>query len=86
MQVLLMAEQSYYTEYLKMSKPTIQIHNIETGEIVEREMNAAELSKYNKGIELANNMKAEIEAKAAAKALLLKKLGITAEEAALLLS
>ena len=69
-----------------MAKPTIQIHNIETGEIIEREMNAAELKKYNESIELANEMKAQAETKATAKAALLDRLGITAEEATLLLS
>lgn len=69
-----------------MSKPTIQIHNIETDEIIEREMNAAELAKYNEGIELADNIKAETEAKATAKAALLERLGITQDEANLLLS
>jgi lipoate synthase len=68
-----------------MSKPTIQIHNIETGEIIEREMNNAELAKYNEGIEAADNMKAEAEAKATQKAALLDRLGITEAEARLLL-
>jgi lipoate synthase len=68
-----------------MSKPTIQIHNIETGEIIEREMNNAELAKYNEGIEAADNMKAEAEAKATQKAALLDRLGITEDEAKLLL-
>ena len=69
-----------------MSKPTIQIHNIETGEIIERDMNAEELAKYNESIEAADNMQAEAETKATAKAALLDRLGITAEEATLLLS
>jgi len=68
-----------------MSKPTIQIHNIETGEIIEREMNNAELAKYNEGIEAADNMKAEAEAKATQKAALLDRLGITEDEARILL-
>lgn len=69
-----------------MTKSTIQIHNIETDEIIEREMNTAELEKYNEGIQLANQMKAEAEAKATAKAALLEQLGITEEQAKLLLS
>lgn len=69
-----------------MAKPIIQIENIETGEIIEREMNAAELKKYNESIEAANGMQAEAESKATAKAALLSKLGITAEEAKLLLA
>ena len=68
-----------------MSKPTIQIHNIETNEIVEREMNAAELKKYNEGIKLADDLKAEAEAKAVQRQAILDKLGLTADEAKLLI-
>lgn len=65
---------------------TIKIHNIETGELIEREMNAEELAQWE-----ADRAKAEAEAQAkaeaaAAKAALLEKLGITEEEAKLLLS
>jgi lipoate synthase len=63
-----------------MSKPTIQIHNIETGEIVEREMNAAELKNYNEGIKLANDMQAKLEANAIAKAAILDRIGLTSDE------
>jgi len=68
-----------------MSKPTIQIHNIETGEIIEREMNASEIKKYNEGIEKADNMKAEAETRAAQRQVILDKLGLTADEAKLLI-
>lgn len=62
------------------------IHNVETGEIIERAMTAAEIAQDKKDqIEFAA-LKAEREAKAAAKAALLERLGITAEEAALLLA
>jgi hypothetical protein len=66
-----------------MTKPTIQIHNIETGEIVEREMSPAELAKYNESIESTNNMKAELEEKAQAKAIAqgkLSALGLTTDD------
>jgi hypothetical protein len=63
-----------------MAKPTIQIHDIETGEIVEREMNAAELKNYNEGIKLADDMKAKAEANAIAKAAILDRIGLTADE------
>ena len=69
-----------------MSHTTIVIHNSETGEIIEREMNAAELKQAEKD---KKTYQAEIEAaeaKAEAKAALLDKLGITADEAKLLLS
>lgn len=64
----------------------IKIHNVETGEVIEREMNAEELAQWE-----ADKAKAEAEAQAkaaaaAAKAALLAKLGITEEEAKLLLS
>lgn len=64
----------------------IKIHNVETGEIIEREMNAEELTQWE-----ADKAKAEAEAEAkaqaqASKAALLQKLGITEEEAKLLLS
>ena len=69
-----------------MSKPIIRIHNTETNEVIDREMNAAEVKDYEakKAAYLAE--KAEAVAKAEAKAALLERLGITAEEAQLLLS
>ena len=69
-----------------MTKPTIREHNIETDEIIDREMTEAELEQWEaaKTVEIA---KQEAEAqKATEKAALLEKLGITADEAALLLS
>jgi regulator of protease activity HflC (stomatin/prohibitin superfamily) len=69
-----------------MTNSMIRIHNSQTGEIIDREMNAEELAD-------AAVAKAEgdalTEAKAKAegdKAALLAKLGITADEAKLLLS
>jgi hypothetical protein len=69
-----------------MTNPIIKIVNAETGEEVEREMNAAELKQYEK--DQAENL-AETNAKTQAateKAALLAKLGITDDEAKLLLS
>jgi hypothetical protein len=68
-----------------MPKPTVRIHNSETGEIIDREMTDAEFEQYE--ADKATQTKAEAEAavKAEAKAALLAKLGITADEAALLL-
>ena len=69
-----------------MNKPTIRIHNVETNEIIDREMNDDEFAQLEteQAAQLAKQNKAE--AKATAKADLLAKLGITAEEAKLLLS
>lgn len=69
----------------KSTRPIIRIHNVETDEIIDREMNDDEFAQYEaeKAAELA--AKAEAEAKAAEKQALLDRLGITADEAKLLL-
>jgi len=69
----------------KSTRPTIRIHNTETDEIIDREMNDAEFAAYEADQAANTASKAEAEAKAQAKAALLTKLGITAEEAQLLL-
>ena len=69
-----------------MTKPMLRIHNSQTDEIIDREMNAEELAQLAAD-KIANDLiesaKAESEAD---KAALLAKLGITADEAKLLLS
>jgi len=69
-----------------MTNPMITIHNAETGEIIEREMNAAELKQHESDIEKSKAAKEAEAQKAADKAALLSKLGITEDEAKLLLS
>jgi hypothetical protein len=69
-----------------MSKPMIRIHNTETNEIIDREMNDEEFAQYKLDEANTNARKAEAEAKATARAAILDRLGLTAEEAALLLS
>ena len=51
-----------------MTKPTIRIHNAETNEVIDREMNAAEFKQYEIDQALDATIKAEAEAKATAKA------------------
>ena len=63
----------------------VRIHNAETGEITDREMNAAELKEHEARQAIHAVMAKEEADKAAAKAALLQRLGITADEAALLL-
>ena len=63
----------------------IKIHNVETGKIVAREMNAEELAQYQADQAAAEAAAAEAAAKEAARQALLDKLGITADEAKLLL-
>ena len=68
-----------------MTKPMVRIHNVETGEIVDREMNDAEYAQYEAEQADREAKEAEQAAKDEAKAALLERLGITADEAALLL-
>jgi hypothetical protein len=69
-----------------MTKPIIRIHNAETNEVIDREMNDDEFAQYEADKEAARIEQAEAEAKAAARAALLAQLGITEEQAKLLLS
>lgn len=69
-----------------MTKPMVRIHNIETNEVIDREMTNAEFTAYKAEQEAQDVKKAEAEAKAIARAALLDRLGITAEEAKLLLN
>lgn len=69
-----------------MTKPMVTIHNMETNEIETREMNAAEFKQWETDQAASA---AAIVAKAnreAARQALLAKLGITDDEAKLLLS
>lgn len=68
-----------------MTKPMIRIHNTQTDEVIDREMNDAEFAQWQADQEAAAKAQAEAEAKAATRQALLDKLGITAEEAQLLL-
>lgn len=69
-----------------MNRPTIRIHDISKDEIVDREMNDEEYQLFlERKKESKNEEKIKEEASAKKKALL-DKLGITQEEAELLLS
>jgi len=63
-----------------------RIINCETGEIIERELNAEELAQQVIDEAAESTRQAEAATKATAKAALLTQLGITAEQAKLLLS
>lgn len=69
-----------------MTKPMVRIHNTETDEVIDREMTDAELNQYEADNERLAAEKIEAEAKAEAKSALLERLGITADEAKLLLA
>jgi len=66
--------------------PIVKIHNAETNEVIEREMTADELTQWESDQANAQERAAAEATKAADKAALLEKLGITDDEAKLLLS
>ena len=69
-----------------MTNLMLTIHNVETGEIIEREMTAAEKAAFDaSATAYADKEAAKVQAEAD-KAALLDKLGITADEAKLLLN
>jgi hypothetical protein len=76
-----------YMEYHKMtkSKPQVKIVNLETGEEIVRDATADEIAQIELDAANALERKAEAEAKAAEKQALLDRIGITADEAKLLL-
>lgn len=68
-----------------MTRPMVRIHDLETNEVIDREMNDTEFARWEAEQTQQVKERAEAEAKATQKADLLAKLGITADEAALLL-
>jgi hypothetical protein len=68
-----------------MSRPIVRIYTA-PGEFIDREMNDDEFAQYQIDQAQYQAEKAEAEAKAQAKAELLERLGITADEAKLLLA
>jgi hypothetical protein len=62
------------------------IHNADTGEVIERELTDAELEQHEADLAAAAARKADQIAKETAKSALLDRLGITDDEAKLLLA
>jgi len=69
----------------KSTRPTIRIHNTQTNEVIDREMNDDEFAQYEADKAERAAKKAEADAKAAEKQAILDRLGLTADEAKLLL-
>lgn len=67
------------------TKPMVRIHNTETNELIDREMNDDEFAQYEADISAQAAAKVAAAQKAADKAALLAQLGITEEQAKLLL-
>lgn len=68
-----------------MNRPEITIHNAETNEIIVREMDDIEYAEHLERIAQYEAIQAEAEAKAAQRQAVLNRLGITEEEARILL-
>jgi hypothetical protein len=63
-----------------MTKPMVKIHNTETNEVIDREMTAAEFKVYEAQQKADADAKAEADAKETAKAAILDRIGLTADE------
>jgi hypothetical protein len=68
-----------------MTKPTIRIHNLETNEVIDREMNDVEFEAYQADQAATAARQAEAATKEAQRQALLDRLSITSEEAKILL-
>lgn len=69
-----------------MARPMVRFHNTEKDEIIDREMNDEEYAEYLSKQKVLAEQEQEKKEKAEKKAQLLAKLGITEDEARLLLS
>jgi len=63
-----------------MTKPIVRIHNIETDEVIDREMTAAEFKIYEADQAAQAIAQAQAQAKETAKAAILDRIGLTADE------
>lgn len=68
-----------------MTRPMVRIHNLETNEIIDREMNDVEFAQYEADRAYNAQREAEAKAKAEQRQAVLDRLGLTEEEARLLL-
>jgi len=67
-----------------MSRPLIRIHDLEINEVIDREMTAAEFVQYQADQAANLAQQAEAEAKETQRQAILDRLGLTSDEARLL--
>jgi hypothetical protein len=67
------------------TKPQVKIVNVETGEEIVRDANAEEIAQIKLDAADAKAAKAEVEAKETQRQAILDRLGLTADEAKLIL-
>jgi len=64
----------------KLNRLMVRIHNVETNEVIDREMTDDEFAQYQADQATEVARKAEAEAKAQVKAAILDRIGLTADE------
>ena len=64
----------------KLTRPMVRIHNVQTNEVIDREMNDDEFAQYEADKVAQATAKAEAEAKETAKLAILDRIGLTADE------
>jgi hypothetical protein len=64
----------------KTTRPMVRIHDLETNEVVDREMNDTEFEALKADQAAQAIAKAEADAKETAKAAILDRIGLTADE------
>ena len=64
----------------KSTRPIIRIHNVETDEVIDREMNDAEFAQYQADQAAQVIAKAEAQVKETHKAAILDRIGLTTDE------
>jgi hypothetical protein len=69
----------------KLTRPIIRIHDLANNEVIDREMNNDEFAVFEAEQTTLAARKAEAEAKEALRQAILDRLGLTADEAKLLL-
>jgi hypothetical protein len=69
----------------KSTRPIVRIHDLATNEIIDREMNDDEFAQYEADKADRATKQAEADAKEAERQAILDRLGLTADEAKLIL-
>jgi len=69
----------------KLTRPMVRIHNTQTDEVIDREMNDAEFAEFKASQEIQAAKKAEAITKAAEKQAILDRIGLTADELKMIL-
>jgi hypothetical protein len=69
----------------KLTRPTVRIHDLELNEVIDRQMNDDEFAQYQTDKANADASKIEADAKETAKAAILDRIGLTADELKMIL-